>query len=96
MNSYIDHKLSKKTKLSYLLFVIMAFLVGLIAAIAFFPNEAGTVASEYIFLLVSIIFLLSCIYAIQKLLFHSQAKSRNDELLLEELPYDEDDIKRSH
>jgi len=92
----MPEKLSKQKKRSYLIYIILVFILGVIIDMVIYPQNAGKVAVQYSIALVIFLAILSFIYFLLKMVFHSQAKSEKDELHLEELPYDKDDINNRH
>ncbi len=88
--------LTKEMKRAYLFFVVAGFTLGLIAVMMFFRGSAGEIAGGYILTLLFYVFLLSFIYGLVKFFFHLNARSEKDELKLEEIPKDQEDIRRTH
>lgn len=88
--------LLKETKTNYLIFIVGAFLVTLVTYVLVYKGNAFEVIGNFMLALVFYALLLSFIFLLVKLFFHFNARTKNDELKLEDLPKDQEDIRRTH
>ena len=86
----------KQKKNNYMISVVAAFVVALVAASFMFQGDTTTNAIRYLSYLVFIVAVLSFTLFLVKMLFHSQAKTENDEFNLSEIPKNQEDVRKSH
>lgn len=89
-------QLTGRKKGGYLSYVIVTFIAALLIAMLVFNGDASTNGMRYVLLLFFILSVLTFTFFLVKLLFHSQAKTANDEFRLSDIPKDQEDINKTH